>query len=195
LKLLYAAYVLSTLQPESGSVGLEAVLETQKLMFYDKIPQIASILHNVPDVVPFQCGTSFLAFVESFLPGSMRALLPFKDEGELFMTSIFPQIYALGVGYPISFLGVLYFNFGIIGAFGMYLVGFIARTLYEYLKSNICNKGVILIYAVILFRMYGFYGGNFTHAMKFFIIEAAPLFVALFCVSDCKLFYRKKVII
>jgi len=159
-------------------VDVATILESQKMMFYDKVPLIAILLKNIPDKLDLQWGKTLPAFLSSFLPDTGLLALPFKDENDLFMGAFFPEEFKRGVSYPISIYGVLFMNFHIAGLFGMTIFGIFWRSLYKYLKANIRNKFVILFYSINISYFFGFYGANLTHALKFYIVEVM-LFIFL----------------
>jgi len=178
INIIYSASMIAESRFAGKEVDVATILESQKMMFYDKVPLIAILLKNIPDKLDLQWGKTLPAFLSSFLPDTGLLALPFKDENDLFMGTFFPEEFKRGVSYPISIYGVLFMNFHIAGLFGMAMFGIFWRSLYKYLKANIRNKFVILFYSINISYFFGFYGANLTHALKFYIVEVM-LFIFL----------------
>ncbi|MGB9596697.1 MAG: O-antigen polymerase, partial [Candidatus Poribacteria bacterium] len=108
----------------------------------------ASVIALVPNKVPLQMGRTYLSLLAAPIPRKLWKNKPFIHEGSYVRNLISPEETG---GRPIGNIGIFYLNFHIPGiVIGMFILGLFNSVLYSFLKNNINNRNIILLYSILL---------------------------------------------
>jgi len=145
ITLCLAALVASTYLRNPVSPGDE--LEQILVGNYGGLSSTAMLLKAVPERIGLQWGRSFVEALLMIVPRSLWSSKP-VGIGHWIANAIWPG--AAG-GPAINSLEEFFVNFHLPGVvIGMIFVGIVGRVLYTYLKNHHSNRGVILLYALLI---------------------------------------------
>jgi len=137
------------------------------------------VIRNVPDKYPYQYGKTLIPLITNPVP---RFILPEKSEyksaGAIYKD--YKRMKHILIGVRITFLGELFFNFGLIGiTIGMFLwgiiLGFFSKNLYPGFDCS--NPLKVLLYSFITYTSFFFIAGDIVAATMATIQFLIPLFV------------------
>ena len=112
------------------------------------LPALAIELSYVPDVIPFQLGSSYIEAALRPIPRAVWSEKPDAASTQL-MRVLWPDLYAVRVGLAFSFFGEPYLNFGLPGVVVISsLFGVAWRSLWEYWHRQPKNVVAIGILAI-----------------------------------------------
>ncbi len=193
LYFIYRQYITST-----QGIGSISDIEDAPLTFlwsirHTLIPfdNLMAYLDVFQSSLNYQYGSPFIDILHYVIPGDVFHLTPLEPGVELAQV-LYPGILE-GTGTPYTIVGFLHNNFSLPGIIvGMFLVGGFLRALNSYLRYNMEQNSVIIIYSIVLGRLiillWGvFYSGVLGYA-QFFL----QCLIAFALLSGFKV--RKKVV-
>lgn len=184
------AYILVRLRELSGiTLGDSLVispLEPLRAVFganYAGITLISHIVNIFPEEEPFRIGTTFIQWIVYPIPSFIQKNQPPKLSSELAA-----MVYNKPNSAPPTIIGELWLNFWFIGVIlGMLIFGVLARTGYEYLRSDpkphIATVGLYAVF-VLYFVFFTMTSSSvqMLEATRWFL----PLFAALLYISEIR---------
>jgi oligosaccharide repeat unit polymerase len=183
LYFIYRQYVTSSQGMGSFSDIEEAPLKFLWSIRHSLVPfdNFMAYLDVFQSNLNYQYGSPFINILHYIAPGGFFDLTPVEPGVELAQV-IYPGI-SEGTGTPYTIVGFLHNNFSLPGILvGMFFLGASLRALNSYLRTNIEQNSVIIIYSVVLGRLiivlWGvFYAGVLGYAQFFlqFVIAFALL--------------------
>lgn len=146
--------------------------------YFIGITKSAHIINAFPEYLNYFNGTTFVGWMNLFLPESMKFdNSAFTGLGFYLGYHVFNQPFS---GVPPGIVPEFYMNFGYWGVFcGMFIIGVLLKWLHNNFYAHIISVAAIVIYAIIVVRMPTFlFNNGFTIA---FLKSAADIIiVALF---------------
>jgi hypothetical protein len=190
---LYFVVIQKAIRTQTLGVGVPgAVIAPSKLLVGNAVASFVKeftqfdwfviILDIVPSLIVFQHGKTFLQFFAMFVP---QTLWPAKPLPISFVTSM--QLGGARSGTPFTLVGELYLNFHVPGIIlGMVLFGIFVRALYAYLRKNINDPAVILLYAYSFSSLHGLFTRTFAPRAFTLVLFMIPTIFALRYISRGK---------
>lgn len=136
----------------------------------DEITIVLNYLINMPSILDFKFGYSFVQLVLMPIP---RIIWPNKPEVfQVESTRLFlPHYSVLDINWPPSIVGELYANFHVVGiVFGLLIFGFLCGRLQVYaLRVNSYYR--LLIYSILLFAVLREVRGDFATVTSLLIMQ------------------------
>jgi len=112
-----------------------------------RFASLAVVMDAIPDRQPYLLGESWISMAYVLVP---RWVWPEKGDSSKWQDTRIVHTLS-GAPIPTPFVGILYANLSWIGIIaGMFLFGAFHRGLYEWLRLNIRDPSVVLLYALIL---------------------------------------------
>lgn len=136
---------------------------------------------SVPADIPYQYGFTYLVYAIKFVP---RIFIPDKVQGasQIVMENLYPKV--TDAFFTPSYLGELYMNFGFLGIpIGAFILGVLFGKLYAILKTNLSNRLMILIYALLIPSLIFEMRGDFGNMTTLLIMTGVRLFVFYWAVK------------
>lgn len=150
---------------------LERVAGSQQRLG-DKIDTLMVVVDRMRAEGSWLVGGSALGFVGQFVTVLPRDESPFIHETQHFVQTYFPDAAAAGLGFPVPLFATLYWNLGLVGVLvGGGIFGYLLRVFYEYAKVS--RDWGIVLYAAMIFSIYGFYGGSLSQAIAYNLVTVA----------------------
>lgn len=137
------------------------------------------LLMGVPESYSFQFGTTFLRVFTNFVPRPLWTQKPPLTVGNEFASIFFPL---RNGGIPIGPFALSYLNFWIFGVvFLPFVAGVLYKSLYTFLRENVENRSVILLYVMTLVH---FRKGISNNSLFAWLISIPILLFLLFALRD-----------
>ncbi|MBZ5513975.1 MAG: oligosaccharide repeat unit polymerase [Acidobacteriia bacterium] len=173
--------------------GVSDLLRLHVLQGLDHLPTLAIVMQNVPDVLPWQRGKTFLVLLYKPIPRSVMPDKPLGASGILNST-LFPLSYEAGYAFSSTIIGEWYLNFSWAGIIlGMALIG-VAASMVWHLRAKSRSPGRVLIYLVCVFGLVSWVRNDFQVATTdFFFLLLPTLAGVLFARRPER--YRKRLLV
>ena len=166
---------------ESASIGRFSLLWIGNT-FLGEFPQfdwLAILIDNVPSVIPYQYGKTFLEFFPQFIPRMIWPNKPLPIEYRVTRT-----IAGYESGSPFTIIGEMYLNFQWAGVvFGMFFLGILTKMAYRKFMSTKKTPFSILVYACFFSNLVHFYTRSFAPMLFFFVLSVIPLLIAYWVIE------------
>lgn len=176
-------------EPFSIVAAAEPTAVLNELLQYDYSPLdvFVILLDRVPDQVGLRWGDSFLDIVELPVP---RAIYP--DKPPVLSTWYAQELFgAERGGKNASIFGEGYVNFLVPGiVLVLFFHGFLARTVYEYLRRSPRNPSTVLVYALLYKFVWSWTGGGFGELGAGLLTRLLPTLIALWFVAGATVVVR-----
>ncbi len=152
---------------------------------FDVVDTFMVTLKNVPDVVPYQLGMTYIAVLTGPIPRSVFPTKPYGAAG-VYTSILFPEFWDAKNTFSPGILSELYMNFGSLGIIiGMMVYGALLRMIYEKLSPWKGPTQNVLVYAMVTPFAFGAQWDFFT-AVQTLLYTLVPVLVALrFCKQKC----------
>jgi hypothetical protein len=143
---------------------------------YTSFNNIVVLFAGVPERLGFQGGVTFLSAFFELVPAQ-----PFPETQVVYNQAFLPS-WGTGAGVPVTLLGELYLNFGLLGiVVGLFVVGIVMRAIYEWLVSDRATAASLVLFSLLTngFLLLG----NFSNTFPKLGMKLLPMLAALYFIA------------
>jgi hypothetical protein len=143
---------------------------------YTSFNNIVVLFAGVPERLGFQGGVTFLSAFFELVPAQ-----PFPETQVVYNQAFLPS-WGTGAGVPVTLLGELYLNFGLVGiVVGLFVVGIVMRAIYEWLVSDRATAASLVLFSLLTngFLLLG----NFSNTFPKLGMKLLPMLAALYFIA------------
>jgi hypothetical protein len=143
---------------------------------YTSFNNIVVLLAGVPERLDFQGGTTFLSALFELVPAQ-----PFLETHIVYNQAFLPD-WGSRAGVPITLLGELYLNFGLVGvAIGLFVIGVVIRAVYEWLVSDQATATSLVLFSLLTNSF--LLMGNFSNDFPKLGLRSIPMLIVLYFIA------------
>lgn len=185
--IMVLVFLVATLRPQkagvegvdiSESVGLDGMIEMTVggRHFFD-LTRTAHIVQNVPELIPFQYGATYVSWMVAPIPRTMWPQKPSLGSGPM----IGREVFRTAAGVPPGLVAELYLNFGAVGVlFGSFLMGLLIRVLFEQFRPVLSTPVGAVLYACLVVPLgWEAINGDFSRMVVNALLDIIPVLVGL----------------
>lgn len=166
----------------TNTSSVSTMLENQVLSDLDHVFTVTTLMQNMPDVIPWQYGSTFLVILYKPIPRSVMPSKPLGASGILNKT-LWPYAYDAGYSKSATMIGELYMNFSWAGIIlGMALIGIGSSALYR-CAGKARSPGRVLIYLICLVGLVSWTRNDLQAASTDFLFLLLPTLAGLWFVA------------